>query len=125
MDPLTAAEIAKKFGIRVYTIGVGSKGMAPYPFQTPFGIQFQNVPVEIDEALLEQVAEMTGGKYFRATDNNKLRNIYAEIDKLEKSKIDVTRYNKSRDEYILIAWIVFGIILSELLMKYLVLKKLP
>lgn len=125
MDPLTAAEIAKKFGIRVYTIGVGSKGMAPYPFQTPFGIQFKNVPVEIDEALLEQVAEMTGGKYFRATDNNKLRNIYAEIDKLEKSKIDVTRYNKSRDEYILIAWIVFGIILSELLMKYLVLKKLP
>lgn len=78
--PVTAAEIAKTFGVRVYTIGVGTKGMAPYPFQTAFGVQYQNIPVEIDEATLKQIASTTGGQYFRATDNASLKEIYSEID---------------------------------------------
>jgi Ca-activated chloride channel family protein len=79
IDPITAAQIAAKFGIRVYTVGVGSKGEAPYPFQTPFGKRYQNVPVEIDEATLTQVAEITDGKYFRAENNNKLAEIYTKL----------------------------------------------
>jgi len=83
IDPLTAAGIAQEFGIRVYTVGVGTIGMAPYPVQTPFGIRYQNMQVEIDEALLQKIAEMTSAKYFRATDNRKLKAIYDEIDQLE------------------------------------------
>ncbi len=97
--PITAAEIAKTFGIRVYTIGVGSLGTAPYPFQTPFGVQYQNVKVEIDEGVLKDIANMTGGKYFRATNNQKLKEIYQEIDKLEKSRIDVKEINTKTEEY--------------------------
>ncbi len=97
--PVTAAEIAKTFGIRVYTVGVGSLGTAPYPFRTPFGIQYQNVKVEIDEAVLQEIAGMTGGKYFRATNNQKLKEIYQEIDKMEKSRIDVKEINTKTEEY--------------------------
>lgn len=97
--PITAAEIAKTFGIRVYTIGVGSLGTAPYPFKTPFGIQYQNVKVEIDEGVLNEIAGMTGGKYFRATNNQKLKEIYQEIDKMEKSRIDVKEINTKTEEY--------------------------
>ena len=92
--PFTAAEIAKKFGIRVYTIGVGTEGYAPYPFQTPFGIQYQDVEVQIDEETLQNIATVTDGKYFRATNNSKLKEIYKDIDKLEKSKIEVTEFHK-------------------------------
>src|SRR5664280_775074 len=81
--PATAADIAKTFGIRVYTIGVGTQGNAPYPVQTPYGIQYQDMPVEIDEGILQEIATNTGGKYFRATDNDKLTQVYKEIDKLE------------------------------------------
>lgn len=84
--PTTAAELAKTYGIRVYTVGIGTQGTAPYPFQTPFGIQMQDMPVEIDEATLTKIAELTGGKYFRATDNNKLKAIYEEIDQMEKER---------------------------------------
>ena len=94
--PVTAAEIAKTFGIRVYAIGVGTKGMAPYPFQTAFGIQYQDVPVEIDEPTLKQIAATTGGQYFRATDNTSLKEIYSEIDKMEKTKISVQQYSKKQ-----------------------------
>ena len=85
VDPLSAAEIAKLYGIRIYTIGLGSYGMAPFPVQTPFGIRYQNMEVKIDEELLKQVAAMTDGKYFRATTNQKLEDVYQEIDQLEKS----------------------------------------
>ena len=88
VDPYTAAEMAKIFGVRVYTIGVGTYGTAPYPVQTPFGTQIQQVKVEIDEKLLTQMANMTGGKYFRANNNKKLDEVYQEIDKLERSKIE-------------------------------------
>ena len=92
IPPITAAEIAQKFGIRVYTIGVGTEGFAPYPFQTPFGIQYQDVEVKIDEKTLQDIASLTEGKYFRATNNNSLKNIYKDIDELEKSKIEVTNF---------------------------------
>ena len=97
--PLTAAEIAKTFGVRVYTVGVGTIGRASMPVQTPFGIQYQDFEVKIDEGLLKQISDMTGGKYFRATDNKKLREIYQEIDRLEKSKIEINEYAKRQDEF--------------------------
>ncbi|MCB0804939.1 MAG: VWA domain-containing protein [Bacteroidales bacterium] len=116
IDPLSSAEIAKLYGVRVYTIGIGTEGTAPYPVQTPFGIQTQYVEVKIDEALLQQVAEMTDGRYFRATSNRKLREIYDEIDKLEKSKIDVTEFKKKKEEFFPFAlWALIFITLEVLL----------
>ena len=101
IPPVTAAEIAKAFGIRVYTIGVGTRGEAPFPFRSPFGgIVYQNIEVKIDEPLLTQIADMTGGKYFRATDNKKLKAIYEEIDKLEKSKIEVQEFRKKHEMFL-------------------------
>jgi len=97
--PVTASELAKTFGIRVYTIGVGTIGTAPYPVPTPFGTRIQNVPVKIDEETLQKIADTTDGKYFRATNNDKLIQIYKEIDKMEKSKIDVKKYSKKKEEY--------------------------
>lgn len=100
IPPITAAEIAKQFNIRVYTVGIGTKGFAPYPVQTPYGIQYQRMPVDVDEATLTKIANTTGGKYFRATDNEKLKSIYEQIDKLEKAKIDVTQYHKKTELYL-------------------------
>ena len=125
LDPLTAAEIAKKFGIRVYTIGAGTMGKAPYPFQTAFGIQYQSIDVQIDESLLKQVAETTGGQYFRATNKQKLEEIYKQIDKLEKTKIDVTKYANKHDEYFVYVLIAVGLLLIEMILRYTVFKKIP
>ena len=117
VDPYTAAEMAKIFGIRVYTIGVGSYGTAPYPVQTPFGTQIQQMKVEIDEKLLASVAGMTGGKYFRATSNQKLDEVYQEIDKLERSKIEVTEFRRLHEEfYPLVAW-ALALLLIEFLLR--------
>ncbi|MCC8096797.1 MAG: VWA domain-containing protein [Tannerellaceae bacterium] len=115
--PITAAEIARTFGIRVYTIGVGTKGEAPYPFQTAFGVKYQNIPVDIDEPTLKQIAATTGGQYFRATDNSSLKNIYTEIDKLEKTKISVQEYSKKQEEYKYWALLVFGLLLLEVIFR--------
>lgn len=123
--PVTAAEIAKTFGIRVYTIGVGTKGMAPYPFQTAFGVQYQNIPVEIDEATLRQIASTTGGQYFRATDNASLKEIYSEIDQMEKTKISVREYSKKQEEYKNWALLVFGLLLGEILLRNTLLRNIP
>jgi len=117
LDPVSAAEIAEIYGIRIYTIGVGSRGTAPYPVQTPFGIRYQNVEVQIDEELLQQVAEMTDGKYFRATSNRKLEDIYSEIDTLEKSKIDVTEFRKLTEEFLPLAVLALFFIALEILLK--------
>lgn len=126
IDPLTAAELAKSFGIRAYTIGVGSMGTAPYPVQDVFGRTFlQDMPVEIDEATLQQIADMTNGRYFRATNNQKLREIYAEIDKLEKSKIDVKEFSKKQEEYLWFAVTAVILLLVELLLRYTVLRRIP
>ena len=123
--PMTAAEIAKTFGIRVYTIGVGSEGMAPYPVQTPYGIQYQNMPVQIDEEVLKEIAEMSDGKYLRATNNEKLIEIYREIDQLEKTKIDVTEFSKKKEEYLSFLFIAGILLLSELLFRNTLLRTVP
>ncbi len=122
--PATAAGIAKTFGVRVYTIGVGTQGTAPYPVQTPFGTQYQNMPVEIDEAILKDIAQTTGGRYFRATDNDKLVQVYSEIDKLEKSKIDVKQFTRKEEKFMIPAIIAFCLLAIEILVRYTVLKKL-
>jgi Ca-activated chloride channel family protein len=123
--PITAAEIAKTFGIRVYTIGVGTMGNAPYPFQTPMGIQYQNIPVEIDEAVLKDIAKMTDGKYFRATDNKTLREIYQEIDKMEKSKIEISEYSKHEEVYLSFALLAGLCLILEILLRFTVFKTVP
>ncbi len=124
IDPNTAAEIAKAFNIRVYTIGVGSMGMAPYPVQTPFGMQYQQMKVEIDEALLRKIADETGGKYFRATNKEKLEDIYKEIDKLEKSKIKVKEYRKKNDEYLWWGIAAILLLILESVLRYTVFKSI-
>lgn len=122
--PSTSADIAKTFGIRVYTIGVGTQGMAPYPVQTPYGIRYQDMPVEIDEQLLKDIASKTGGKYFRATDNDKLVQVYAEIDKLEKSKIDVRQFTRKEEKFLLPAIIAFIAVALEMMLRITVLKNI-
>jgi Ca-activated chloride channel homolog len=122
--PVTAAEIAKTFGIRVYTIGVGTQGVAPYPVQTPYGVQYQDMPVEIDEAILKEIAGMTDGKYFRATDNESLAKVYAEIDKLEKSRMDVRQFKLKEEKFLLPALIAFCLILLETIFRNTLLKNL-
>lgn len=123
--PVTAAELASTFGIRVYTIGIGSMGSAPYPFQTAFGISMKNMPVEIDEKVLQEIAEMTGGEYFRATDNNKLKAIYEQIDKLEKSKIEVKQYSTKNEEYLIFALLGALLLLLEVALRNSILRNIP
>lgn len=125
LDASSAAEIAKMYGIRVYTIGVGTMGMAPYPVQTPYGVQMQQMEVNIDEALLKQVAQMTDGKYFRATSNKKLQDIYKAIDELEKSKIDVTIFSKKSEKFHIWAMLAALSLLLMIVLKYTYLKTLP
>jgi len=125
LDPRSAAEIAKLYGIRIYTIGVGTIGMAPYPVQTPFGMQTQMEEVKIDEPLLKEIAQATDGKYFRATNNEKLRAVYKEIDKMEKSKIDVTEFRKKKEEFLPLVLVAFVLLGIEFLLRYLYLKNIP
>ena len=123
--PVTAAELAKTFGIRVYTVGIGTVGTAPYPVQTPFGVQIQDMKVDIDEPTLQKIAEVTDGKYFRATNNNKLTEIYKEIDKLEKSKIDVKEYSKKEEEYLKYAMAGALFLVLGLYLKTTVFRNIP
>ena len=124
--PLTAAEIAKKYGIKVYTIGVGKNGTAPYPVQNYFGrIEYQPMEVVIDEATLQNIASTTGGKYFRATGNNVLQDIFQEIDSLEKTEIDIKNFSHTEDKYEMWALLALGILLLELLLRNTVLRKIP
>ncbi|MBM4167378.1 MAG: VWA domain-containing protein [Ignavibacteria bacterium] len=125
IDPLTAADIAHTFDIRVYTIGVGTHGMAPYPVQTPFGTRYQNMPTDLDEKTLTKIAEMTGGKYFRATTNKELKKIYSDIDKMEKTKIETFAYRKHTDLFY--TWLFFSIVVlfAEIGLSQTYLRKLP
>ena len=125
ISPLTAAEIAKQFGIRVYTIGVGTNGTAPYPMLTYAGVQYVQMPVEIDEQTMSQIAGTTNGNYFRATSNTKLKEVYREIDKLEKTKLNVKEFSKREEAYQVFALIAFLSILLEILLRNTVLKKIP
>ncbi len=125
ISPMTAAEIAKTYGVRIYTIGVGSEGTAPYPVQTPFGMRYRNMKVEIDEEVLQKVAESTGGNYFRATDNEKLRQIYDRIDQMEKSKIEVKQYRKKNEEFASFLLIALAILFIEVVTRYTLLRSIP
>jgi Ca-activated chloride channel family protein len=125
IDPITAAKIAATYNIRVYTVGVGAQGEAPYPVETPFGIQRRLIPVDLDEKTLTAVADMTGGKYYRATDNKKLKAIYKEIDQLERSKIEVTAYKRYSELFY--GWLAAGLValLLEVALAGTVLRKIP
>ena len=122
IDPITAAEIAKTFGIRVYAIGVGSKGEARVPYQTPIGIQYTNTSGQFDEGTLRQIAQTTGGEYFRATDNATLKRVYQEIDQLEKTKIRVREYSKRSENFAPFLWAAICCLLLELLLRFVVLR---
>ena len=125
ISPLTAAEIAKSFGIRIYTIGVGTNGMAPYPYPTVAGVQYIQVPVEIDESTLTKIAGMTDGNYFRATSNSKLEEVYQEIDKLERTKLNVKEFSKRKEEYQWFALVALICLLCDVLLRNTVLKRIP
>ncbi len=124
IDPMMAADIAKTYGIRVYTIGVGREGEAPYPVMTPWGMQLQNLKVEIDEPLLKNIASATGGKYFRADDNTKLSEIYSEIDKMEKTRTTVDSFPVYKDLFMNYALAALICLLLELLLAVLI-RRLP
>jgi Ca-activated chloride channel family protein len=123
--PITAAEIAKTFGIRVYTIGVGTIGTAPYPVQTPFGIQIRDVEVKIDEKTLQDIANITEGKYFRATNNRTLIEVYKEIDRLEKSKIENKEFSKKNEEYRRYATGALVLALLAMILQFVVFRHIP
>ena len=124
--PMTAAEIAKAQGIRVYTIGVGTEGMAPYPAIDMFGnLTFVNQKVEIDEKVLKAISDMTGGRYFRATDKEKLKAVYDEINQLEKSKIEVMKHISYHELFLTWALAALGLLFAEFLLSNLVLKRIP
>lgn len=125
ISPITAAEMAKNLNIRVYTIGVGTIGKAPYPFQTPYGIQYMNVDVEIDEVLLKEIAQTTGGKYFRATNNKALENIYNEIDSMEKTKIKQTVFLSYSDQFFPFVLAGTILIVIEILLRLIFFRKIP
>lgn len=123
ISPQMAAEIAKTYGVRVYTIGVGKEGMAPYPVMTPWGVEIQNVKVEIDEALLAQIAESTGGRYFRATDNTKLAEIYSEINKMEKVRTTVDSFPVYKELFGKFAILALLAILLELVFNWFIIRR--
>lgn len=125
IDPLSASEIAKAYGVRIYSIGVGTRGEAPYPVQTPFGTRYQMVPVEIDEPLLKKISENTGGKYFRATNNKALEEIYQIIDKMEKSKVEITSYRTAAELYSNLMLPAIILFLLDFLLSKTIFRKLP
>lgn len=126
ISPLTAAQIAAEYGIRVYTIGVGKRGKAPYPVTDMFGnTTVMQLDVEIDEEVLQKIADQTGGKYFRATDKHKLAEIYAEIDSLEKSKVEISQYTLLHEEFLPFLLAAIVLLLLEFTVNSLVLNRLP
>lgn len=125
VGPELALEIAKAYKIRVYTIGVGSEGQALSPVQTPFGMRKQMVPVQIDENLLKKIAKETGGRYYRATGNSKLENIYKEIDKLEKTSIEINAYKHYAELFFWFAFTGIVALVLEVVLSYTVFRRLP
>lgn len=123
--PVTAGEIAKTFGIRVYTIGVGTTGTAPYPFSTPLGTRYQNIPVDIDEGTLQQIANSTDGAYFRATNTENLKEIYKEIDKMEKTKINVREFSQKDELFFLFALVAALLLTAEIVLRNTIYKSIP
>lgn len=121
ISPEAAAEIAKQFGVRVYTIGVGTTGEAPYPYNG----HVVNVPVEIDETTLNKIATIADGNYYRATSNTKLKEVYEKIDKLERTKLQVKEYSRKEEEYAIFAIIALAALMLELLLRNTLLKTIP
>lgn len=122
--PETAAEIASTFGIRVYTIGLGTRGEAPYPVMGPWGVELKNMPVEIDEDLLKSIAEATGGRYFRATDNTKLSEIYSEINKMEKVRTTIDSFPVYQELFGKFALLALFCLLAEVLLR-MIIRRMP
>ena len=125
ISPQMAAEIAKTYGVRVYTIGVGKEGMAPYPVMTPWGVEVQQVKVEIDEELLSAIAEATGGKYFRAVDNTKLSQIYSEINRMEKARTTIDSFPVYKELFSGYALLALLALMLELILNWFVIRRLP
>lgn len=125
IDPVTASNIAAAYGVRVYAVGVGTNGVAPYPFRTAFGIEYQNIPVEIDESTLKTVAHNTGGRYFRATDNRSLEEIYQEIDRLEKTRVSMSSYRRKGELFAF--WLLIGLacLAGEFCLSKTILRRIP
>ena len=124
--PITASEVAKELGVKIYTIGVGTNGSAPYPTRTLTGrIEFTPQPVVIDEGTLKTIAETTGGKYFRATGNRVLEDVFTEIDALEKTQMDVRHFSHTEDFYMPWALIALACLVLELALRYTVLRSIP
>lgn len=123
--PLTAAEVAKELEARIYTIGIGTNGMANYPVMTPYGQDVQQMQVVIDEETLTKIADLTGGKYFRATNEQVLRDVFKEIDSLEKTRMDVRHFSHAEDNYMIFAWLLFGFVALELVLRYTVCRSIP
>lgn len=125
ISPETAADIAKSFGIRIYTVGVGTNGTAPYPLKTNLGTQMVQVPVEIDETMLNKIATETNGMYYRATSNSKLKEVYEQIDKLERTRLNVKEFSKRKEEFQPFMLWALLLILLEVLLRNTILKKIP
>lgn len=125
VDPITAAEIARSYGIRIYTIGVGTKGMAQSPVMTPYGIRYQSMPVEIDEDKLRRIASIGDGEYFRATDENVLKSVFAEIDKMEKTKLSVQQFSRREEAYMPWALLAMLLLAIEIGLRYTLLRNIP
>jgi len=125
IDPQSAAEIAELYGIRIYTIGVGTMGTALFPVRTQFGMQYQRMEVQIDETLLRKISALTNGKYFRATNKQKLQEVYKEIDRLEKSKIDVTEFSRKKEEFLPFVILALVLLTLEFVIRFVVLKLVP
>lgn len=125
IDPSTAKEIAKAFNVKVYTVGVGTNGYAPVPINTPLGVVMQNEKVNIDENLLNNIATETGGKYFRATDNESLEKIYSDINQMEKSKVMISTYEQFTEMYYPVLMIGIFFLLLEIILRLTVFKKFP
>jgi Ca-activated chloride channel family protein len=126
IGPVTAARMAQALGVRVYTIGAGSRGTARVPVPDGFGgTRYANMRVEIDEATLQEMADLTGGRYFRATDTESLREIYAEIDELERTEIEVENFTQYGEEFAIPLGVGFLILVTELGLAHTVLRRLP
>lgn len=125
ISPMTAAQIAKSLGIRVYTIGVGTNDVAPYPMQVAGGVQYIYRPAEVDTKTLKDIAALTDGNYYRATNNKELRKIYSDIDKLEKTKLTVKKFSKRYEAYMPFAWGALFVLLLEVLLRISILRRIP
>lgn len=124
--PQMAADVAKEMGVKIYAVGIGTNGMADFPRLDMLGrVEYVKLPVVIDEATLQNIAQNTGGKYFRATDNKVLDDVFREIDALEKTQMDVRHFSHTEDNYMLWAWLALGLFAIELLLRYTVLRSLP